>query len=420
MKIAMINTSDQRGGAAVAASRLKEALTRKGIGVKLIVRDKISGDPDVISVDTGWFRRKLNRFRFLWERGVIFLHNGFSRGKLFAVSIADTGADLSRRPEVREADVIHLHWVNQGLLSLRGLKKLLALGKPVVWTLHDMWPVTGICHHAWGCGRYETRCGVCPFLDSTRQKDLSTRVFRRKQKIYDCFPGLTLVPVSRWLDGKCRASVLTAGLRTQVIPNTIDAERFSPGDKIAAREKSGISAGKKVIAMGAARIDDPVKGFSLLKEALAKLSPETKEQTTLLLFGGLKDETVLEDVPVPVVWLGTVDDPARLPEIYRAADVAVSSSHYETFGQTISEAMACGCPAVGFDNSGPCDIIDHHQNGWLARYPDAQDLARGIEWVLNHSDPATLAENARQKILDRFTIDRVAEQYIELYNSLLK
>ena len=414
----MLNTSDCRGGAAVAASRIKEALVRSGVDVKLVVRDKASDDPDVVSIAGTRGKRLVNRFRFLWERFVIWTHNGFSRNKLFAVSIADTGADLSGIPEVRQADVIHLHWINQGMLSLKGLQKLVALGKPVVWTLHDMWPITGICHHAWACDRHRSGCGQCPFLGSGRNRDLSNRVFNRKKRLYSTAP--TFVPVSRWLQEKCKESALGRIVPTLVIPNAIDTERFSPGDREAARNRLGIPSGKKVIAMGAARIDDPVKGFGLLKEALLHIPENQRENILLYLFGRIKDPAVLSgDMPVTVLHGGAVGDPETLTDIYRAADVTVSPSHYETFGQTLSEAMACGCPAVSFGNSGQRDIIDHRENGWLAHYPDPQDFARGIEWVLGHPDYVQLAKNAREKIVSSFRIEKVAGQYLDLYRSLL-
>ena len=419
MKIVMLNTSDRQGGAAVAASRLREALIRSGVDVTLIVREKTSDDPGVISVNDSWFRRKLDLFRFLWERLVIFTRNGFSRKKLFQVSIADTGTDFSKIPEVRNADIIHLHWINQGLLSLEGLRKLAALGKPIVWTLHDMWPLTGICHHAWTCERYQTECGRCPFLDSQKDEDLSTRIFREKKKLYS--DQFTLIPVSRWLMEKCSDSALTRSLPAMVIPNTIDTGFFTPGDKTEARRQLGLPADKKIVVMGAARIDDPIKGFALLREALEQLDAKHQDGLLLVLFGNMKDEDgLLFDLPVDFNWQNRISDPDRLRALYRSADVVISSSHYETFGQTLSEAMACGCPAVSFGNSGQQDIIDHLQNGYLAHYPDAGDLASGLRWILDSPIPEELSQAAREKILRSFTINQVSSQYLNLYQSLLK
>jgi glycosyltransferase involved in cell wall biosynthesis len=418
MKIAMLNTSDRRGGAAVAAYRLKEALSAGGVDVKLIVREKITPDPDVISMDNSGLRRNINRFRFLWERLVIFLHNGFSRERLFKVSLADTGVDVSRLPEIQEADIIHLHWFNHGFLSLRSLEKLLALGKPVVWTMHDMWAATGICHHSWACERYREGCGRCPFLHSSRQGDLSARIFRRKAALYH--GNITLAPVSEWLAGKCQESASTAHLRVQAIPNSLDTDFFTPGDRAEARRTAGLPPDARIILMGAARIDDPIKGFSALKKLLHFIEPKMQCKIHLVLFGHIKNEQeTLADIPVACTWLGRISDPEQLRTLYRAADVTVSPSHYETFGQTLSEALSCGCPAVSFGNSGQREIIDHRVNGWLADYPDPADLARGIEWVLSHPDPAGLAAHARKKVLDRFTAGQVAARYVELYESLL-
>ena len=131
MKIVILNTSERTGGAAVAAGRLGKALKQAGIQVNKLVRD-----------DT-W----LNRFRFYWERLIIFLCNHLNRKNLFAVSIAKTGTDLSGNLSVKEADIIHLHWINQGFLSVSDLGKLVDSGKPIVWTLHDLWPATAICHY---------------------------------------------------------------------------------------------------------------------------------------------------------------------------------------------------------------------------------------------------------------------------------
>jgi glycosyltransferase involved in cell wall biosynthesis len=167
VKIVILNTSDRTGGAAVAAGRLGKALEQAGIQVDKLVRK-----------DT-W----LNRFRFYWERLIIFLCNHLNRKNLFAVSIANTGTDLLGHPLVEEADIIHLHWINQGFLSLRDIERLVKQNKPIVWTMHDMWPCTGICHHARDCEKFQTECESCFFLKS-KGKDLSTSVFDKKMSLY--------------------------------------------------------------------------------------------------------------------------------------------------------------------------------------------------------------------------------------------
>ena len=177
MNVVILNTAELTGGAAVAANRLMKALNRSGANVSMLVRDQKSRDPRVVSINNSNLREKFNFMRFVWERLVIFLSNHLRRKPLFQVSIANTGTDLSSHPLVQNADVIHLHWINQGFLSLDDIKKLIRIGKPVVWTMHDMWPCTAICHYSFGCERFKKECGKCPFLSSSDKKDLSYHVF---------------------------------------------------------------------------------------------------------------------------------------------------------------------------------------------------------------------------------------------------
>ena len=147
MRVLIINTSERIGGAAIAASRLMESLKNNGIKAKMLVRDKQTDQISVVRLKSNW----LQVWKFMWERIVIWSANRFRRYHLFDVDIANTGTDITSLPEFRQADVIHLHWVNQGMLSLKDIRKILTSGKPVVWTMHDMWPCTGICHYAREC-----------------------------------------------------------------------------------------------------------------------------------------------------------------------------------------------------------------------------------------------------------------------------
>lgn len=419
MNILILNTSELTGGAAVAANRLMKALHREGVEVSMLVRNRNSQDKRVVSLNDGRFNRAINFIRFLFERVVIFLCNHLKRKPLFQVSIANTGIDVCKHPLVRNADVIHLHWINQGLLSLEDIKRLLALGKPVVWTMHDMWPSTAICHYAFGCEKFKDECGACPFLSSTRHKDLSNVIFNRKRFLSDS--AINIVTVSSWLKRQAEASALTRSLTIDVIPNVIDTSIFKPYSKDKARAELSLPKNKRIILMGAARINDPVKGFEYLVDALRILKQShASDDYMLLLFGGIKgDSSFLSSIPIEYVWKGSLSDPAEIAKLYAAADVTVVSSLYETFGQTIIEGMACGCPAVTFNNSGQTDIIDHLHNGYLAKYRDAEDLASGIEWVLDNSESLRLSESCVEKVRSCYSEEVVAKQYISLYKSVI-
>lgn len=414
MKVLIVNTSELTGGAAVAANRLAKALNHHGVEAKMLVLHRQTDKREVVAVGSRWG----NWLRFCYERLVIFLHNGLSRRNLFAVSIANTGFDVTKTPEFREADVIHLHWVNQGMLSLKGIRRILGSGKPVVWTMHDMWPATAICHHAHECTKYESECESCRFLRFPRRHDLSNRVWKRKMQL---FQGrkIHFVAVSEWLAEKVRNSAITAHLPVSVIPNALDLSRFELLDKQKCREKLNIST-SFVLVFGAARIDDPIKGFNYLKEALKIVVERGKiprNDIHLLLFGGIHDPKTLENLPISHTYFHYIDNEKQLSEIYSAADGLVSSSLYETFGQTLIEAQAYGCIPVSFDGSGQADIIQHLENGFLAKRLSAESLADGIEWALTNSHDRQALRNG---VAHRYAGQVVAEQYVELYEKTLK
>ena len=418
MNILILNTSELTGGAAVAANRLAKALGKSGVEVSMLVRDRKTGDERVTALNDSFWASRWNFIRFVWERLIIFICNHFRRKPLFQVSIANTGTDLSDHPLVKAADVIHLHWINQGFLSLADIRKLALIGKPIVWTMHDMWPCTAICHYSFGCERFKKECGECPFLSSSDKKDLSYHVFNKKRFLADS--KIQLVAVSTWLRQQAQDSALTNRLPVEVIPNVIDTSLFVLSDKAEARKSLSLPLDKKIILMGAARINDPIKGFEYLVKALSILKERKGEEDYfLVLFGGIKgDDSFLSEIPISYVWMGSLSDPSMIAKLYAAADVTVVASLYETFGQTIIEGMACGCPAVSFDNSGQTDIINHLENGYLAKYKDTDDLATGIKWVIDNREPLRLDEACIRKVHDCYQESVVAGRYIDLYRSL--
>ena len=411
MKVVLLNTSERTGGAAIAANRLMKALIDSGIDAKTLVLNKQTDDENIISIRSSFFKRQIALWNFLWERWIIFVNNRFSRKNLFKVSIANTGFDISKHPLVKEADIIHLHWINQGFLSLKSIKKLIQLGKPIVWTMHDMWTCTGICHYSWQCKNYFGQCGNCLFLNSNRKNDLSHKLLRKK--LFLAKTNIQLVAVSTWLKDSAEKSMLTQSLPISVIPNAINNSVFTPSNKQLARKKFSFPKEKKIILMGAAKLNDPIKGFDYLRQALSLLK-EKRNDFLLVLFGRIKDcDSFLSDLDVEFVFMDLIENVSVIVQLYAAADVTVVPSNYETFGQTLIESMACGCPVVSFDNSGQTDIIDHKINGYLAKYQDPEDLAKGILWCLENYH--LLTAEARKKVENNYSEEIVAKQYINLY-----
>lgn len=414
MNVLIISTAENSGGGAIAARRLLIALEEKGINVKMIVRDKQTNHPSVIALKKG----KWDMWRFVWERFVIWSNNLFSRKNLFKVSIANTGYDITNTKEFQDANIIHLHWVNQGMLSLDCLRKIILSGKRIVWTMHDMWQCTAICHHAYSCERFKSECQECPFLRFPSKSDLAHKVFKKKKDLFEN-SGINIVTVSKWLEKQAKASTLLHNCPTQVIPNTLSLSDFVILDKAECRKAFGIPQEKNVIIFGAVRIDDPIKGFPMLIQAIQHLIDNggyTAQQLHLITFGIFKDEKPV--LPIAHTDMGWIGSNAILPQLYSAADVAVSASHYETFGQTLIEALACGCIPVSFGNSGQTDIIEHKQNGYLADYLATDSLAHGIDWALTDGKNID-KEKLREEVINKYSGNVVAEEYIKLYNKLL-
>ena len=417
MRVLIVNTSENTGGAAVAARRLMEALNNNGVKAKMLVAEKRS---DSIAV-AGMQRCIAARWHFLWERWCIFCRLMFSRRHLFDIDIANSGFDITRTPEFREADVVHIHWVNQGMLSLKSVRKVLRSGKPVVWTMHDLWPATAICHYARACHTFKTGCHDCPLLPGHgSDNDLSRKIWKRKQQLYRK-GDIHFVACSRWLEGEARQSALMAGQRVTSIPNTIDTHTFRPSCQKEARRRVRLPEDKRVILFVSQKVTDERKGMPYFIKAMQKLlelHPDLRDNTVVALLGSHSDE-VAAQMPVPAFPLGYVADEKDIASIYNSADVYVLPSLEDNLPNTIMEAMACGVPCVGFRVGGIPEMIDHRQNGYVAHFKNAADLAEGLYWTLCTADRDALRANAVAKVAQAYSQQSVATRYIEVYNEMI-
>ena len=413
MRVLIVNTSERTGGAAIAANRLMHALNRNGVEAQMLVRDRKTDALEVVSIPQSW-RLKAN---FLWERGVIWLNNGLSKQGLFQVDIANAGTDITSLPAFRQADVIHLHWVNQGFLSLKNLERICASGKPVVMTLHDQWYFTGICHYSSDCDKYRTQCEKCPMLKGPGI-DLARRVYNRKRAIYEG-RNITFVGCSRWMADLARKSSLTRGHTVTNVPNAIDTDVFKPMDKLEARRRHNLPMDKKLLLFGAQRITDKRKGFDFLVEACEHISmhhPTLPGQLEVVVLGG-DAPSVKELLPLPVHIVNYLSNEDDIAQLYNAVDLFVTPSLQDNLPNTIVEAMSCGTPCVGFDVGGIPEMINHKQDGYVADYCDSLDFAQGIAWCLNPDRQPALSAAARAAALATYSQSVAATRYLSIYQS---
>ncbi len=362
MKVLILSTFESVGGAAIAAGRLLHALRKNGVDATMMCRKNIS---------FGSAKLRKQSWSSIYERMVIWCSNGFSSKNVWATDIANCGQDITKTKEYQEADVIHLHWINQGFLSLDTIEKIVNSGKRIVWTMHDEWPLDSIWHYT----------KDLPDDCCTR---MAAYVEKRKKKIYSA-RNITFVACSKWLRDMSRRKKLAAGQTVISIPNAIDTSVFKPVNH----------KNRRCILFVAQNVDDERKGIKYLNEARAML-----DDVEVVALG--------RDIPY-------IDNPSEMASLYADVDVFVTPSLQDNLPNTIMEAMSCGTPCVGFDAGGIPEMIDHKINGYVARYKDSADLANGISYVLEHS--AELGKNAREKVLREYGEEIIAKKYIEVYNA---
>ena len=306
------------------------------------------------------------------------------------------------------------------MLSLKDIRKILSSGKPVVWTMHDMWPCTGICHHARECNNYHQECQHCPYLyKGGSKKDISNQVFKAKQALYQ-LATITFITCSQWLKERASQSALLAGHRIIPIPNPINTNLFRPRNQQEARKTLALPTDKKLILFGSVKITDKRKGIDYFVEScklLAEKYPEMTNELGIVVYGK-ESEQLKPLVPFNVYPLNYISNEKELVDVYNAVDLFVTPSLEENLPNTIMEAMACGKPCVGFHVGGIPEMIDHLHNGYVAEYQSSEDFANGIYWALGEGEYQSLSEEARRKVLSSYSESIIAKKYIEVYNKI--
>ena len=385
----------------------------------------LSNDPPVISGPPAgqspvWRRlqpRLAQRARFSFRTGNPTLHS-------LAWPATGLGAELQQRHRQGQADLLHLHWLGDGTLSIEEIGRL-----PMarVWTLHDQWAFCGAEHYTSPPLPGETDSsderfaeGYSPASrpDHETGPDLNRRTWLRKRRAWR--KPIHIVCPSRWLADCARRSSLMGDWPIKVIPYPIDLNVWAPCDQAQARALLGLPARLPLVLFGAmGGSADPRKGADLLLEALQRLRSQVPgtplEQLELVVFGQSRPPQP-PDLGFPIHYSGHLHDDLSLRLLYAAADVFVIPSRQDNLPNTGLEAHACGTPVVAFATGGLVDIVDHHITGALAQPFDPLSLAAAMGWVLE--DPQRrrqLGAAARQRAEGLWAPARVAGLYGEVY-----
>lgn len=389
INIVHINSSDWGGGAAIAAHRLNDAMNLAGFNSKMLVLNKRTKDSTVKFHQIG----QLNRL-FLYLLDILFskfirFHASWSWNKI--------GCDFSKEKVLRDADIIYIHWVNNYCLSNKSIEKILKLGKPVFWYMHDMWPITGGCHYSLDCIRYKEHCHNCEMANrgkgSRKYRDLSYWQFEEKLNRFSGFTNLSFITPSKWLADKVKESRLFKNNRIYVRPNLLDVTKFKPVDKETARKDFGLPLNKKLLLFGADNINSPYKGWNYLKEAL-DLGLEGVE---CVIYGKV-DDNALKDIQIKIHNIGHIKDTNKLIKLYSACDIFVTPSLADNYPNVLVEAMACGLPCVGFNVGGIPEIIKDGISGKIVKNISGVELHEAIMKLINHHELASYSSNAINQI----------------------
>jgi len=414
IKPLLISSSDINGGAARAAYRLHRGLQSINVSSQMLVQNKESDDYTVIA-PASKLSKGIGKLKPTLDALPLQLYPQRDRSVYSVQYLPD---QLAAKVAQINPDVINLHWINFGYLQIETLAKF---KKPIIWTLHDMWAFTGGCHYNGDCMNYVNSCGACPQLHSNTEKDLSRWVWRRKSKAWQDL-NLTIVTPSHWLADCARKSSLFQNLRVEVIANGLDAQVYKPIDQAIARNLLNLSLDKKLVLFGAMNSTrNKRKGFHLLEPALQKLSEDEKLENVELVILGASRPSEVPNLGFPIHYLGRLNDDIALALLYSAVDVFLAPSVQDNLPNAVMESLACGTPCVAFDIGGMSDMIQHQQNGYLAKPFDVNDLAKGITWVLEDEERLKkLGSNSRDKVEQKFTLEIQANNYLSVYNYIYK
>lgn len=411
MKIIHVNQSDTVGGAARAAYRIHRCLVDSGVNSQMRVLRKDSDDASV----TGGFGQNSSRIaRFIAERLAARARRGFRPADNSLHSPANCSSGLADEINSAAPDVVHLHWITGGALSVEEIGRF---GPPVVWTLHDMWGFCGAEHYTDDGPTSRFRVGYhksnAPIEESGN--DLNRSTWSRKVKNWT--RPIHIVAPSHWLAECAKSSRLFESWPITVIPNPIAFDVWRPLQKEVARELLGLHPEANVVLMGAfGGLADPRKGGDLALAALGSLVAAGCEAAQLLVFGqSAAAPHSAGPFPLPTQFLGRIHDDLTMAIAYSAADVMLVPSRQDNLPNTAIEALACGTPVVGFSVGGMPDIVQHGDTGWLAKPYEIADLAAGISWALSRRADPGLRRRCRDSAVAKFSPNEVSMQYVNIY-----
>lgn len=386
-----------------AAYRLSMAMRKHGIDSKVLnlrpssVRDFAYMD---LKHKGGLFGKGVDHFyRALQKKYMV-------EGAYFYSSIPFCGIDIAQNQLVKEADVIYIHWV-AGEFSNDNLEKLAKTGKPIFFFMHDMWPFTGGCHHSLGCEKYSVNCKNCKMFNWNNP--FPSYQLQKKEYVYSKYSNIHFISPSKWMAGCAKMSFTMRNKTIYNIPNVIDEDVFKPIEKKVARMILNLPIDATIITFGCiAGQGNPFKGWSYLESAINKTNIDN---ALIVVYGSGYNQETVDKVKYPIKFLGRVYDDIMLSLISNVGDVFVTPSLCENYSLTILESILCGTPVVGFDTTGVPELVKTGETGYLAKFKNSDDLAKGIEQMID--------AKLKKGEWENYSSNKIIDQHLSLIHKYL-
>lgn len=419
MNILFVNTTDYKGGAAQVAYNTRSELIKRGHQAGFLVHTKTLDERNIGLIDKRSDFGLLSKIskKFTGKDIPSFLY--FKSQEIFRFIIANdmecfSMKDIAKTKEFAEADIVHLHNLHGNYFNLKQLEEISKI-KPTVWTLHDMWAITGHCSYSYDCKKWEKECSSCPHLRvyPSISWDNTKSLYNKKKNIYKN-SSLNIVCPSSWLAEKTKKSILNNS-EISVIENGIDLKQFFYKSKKESREKLGLPLDKKIILfVSAGGKRDKRKGWEYIDKML-----DNFPETIFLCIGGkggeLEKRRNLKHLPY-------ITDREKLSLYYSSADLFLFTSLAENFPLVTLEAMSCGTPVVSFDVGGVKEAVTHLKNGYIAKMGDLEDLQEGVKYIFSLKDDQLeeISFLSRERVKINFSLDVMVDKYIDLYKKIVK
>ncbi len=396
------------GGASLCAIRICKALIEEGIDSKMLF---MQGQPEEYKyiADIDWLYRKHNNIlvRILMKMLRLILRPRFEilimrrkraerNGDIFFTSPVTAYTNIVKHPLVKEADIVHLHWISDFVDFSSFFKKV---DKPIVWTAHDENPGLGGFHYVL---QKETASKDFLSLDKEYEK------IKRKAVNGNNQPHL--IAISEKMQSFFKDNIILKDCPVTLIHNGVDGDSFVKKDKMSCREKLHLPINRKIFLFSSYMIEDKRKGLSLLIDALSSFNNDSFLLVCLGKFDKIPSISSIE-----IRCEGLIHGCDRLSMYYSAADYFILPSYQEAFAQTPLEAMSCGTPVVAFPCSGIPELINN-QNGVICDDFTVESLIRGVKAALKKTYNR---DSIRQYVLSNFSYDIIVQKYIKLYNDIL-